>query len=164
MKYTNNSCRATTVNVLDRPSWHIMSVTGHKCESSLKTYSGQTNRATSKTMSVKIAEKIKGTSSANTINYCEDVNIENIDLQNLAPLTNSQSNELMDDIQDFVQDSDNMDNILMTIDTQKMSQSIVKANEVSNSNRVMNVQKRQMANMPVPIFNNCSNITINYKF
>ena len=69
----------------------------------------------------------------------------------------------MDDIQDFVQDSDNMDNILMTIDTQKMSQSIAKANEVSNSNRVINVQKRQMANMPVPIFNNCSNITINYK-
>jgi hypothetical protein len=40
-EYTNHSCRATTVHVLDEaqvPSRHIMSVTGHKFESSLKTY------------------------------------------------------------------------------------------------------------------------------
>lgn len=44
-EYTNHSCRATTVHVLDEaqvPSRHIMSVTGHKSESSLKTYSGKT--------------------------------------------------------------------------------------------------------------------------
>jgi hypothetical protein len=44
-EYTNHSCRATTMHVLDKaqvPSRHIMSVTGHKSESSLKTYSGKT--------------------------------------------------------------------------------------------------------------------------
>jgi hypothetical protein len=46
-EYTNHSCRATTVHVLDEaqvPSRHIMSVTGHKSESesSLNTYTGKT--------------------------------------------------------------------------------------------------------------------------
>ena len=39
--YTNHSLRATTVHLLDVarfPDRHIMSVTGHKAESSLKTY------------------------------------------------------------------------------------------------------------------------------
>jgi len=43
-KYTNHSLRATAVNILDKaqfPSRHIMAVTGHKAESSLKTYSGK---------------------------------------------------------------------------------------------------------------------------
>jgi hypothetical protein len=42
---TNHSCRATTVYVLDEaqvPNRHILSVTGHKSESSLKTYTGKT--------------------------------------------------------------------------------------------------------------------------
>ena len=40
-KYTNHSLRATAVNILDKAQFasrHIMSVTGHKAESSLKTY------------------------------------------------------------------------------------------------------------------------------
>jgi hypothetical protein len=51
-EYTNHSCRATTVHVLDEaqvPSRHIMSVTGHKSESSLKTYSGKTCEKNKKT-------------------------------------------------------------------------------------------------------------------
>lgn len=39
--YTNHLCRATTVHVNDAaqvPSHHIMTVTAHKSESSLKTY------------------------------------------------------------------------------------------------------------------------------
>lgn len=165
MKYTNHSCRATTVNVLDRaqiPSRHIMSVTGHKCESSLKTYSGKTDRATLKIMSGKIADKIKEKSCSTSglnIDKNDSENIENIDLQNLEPLTNSQSHALIDDLQDFVQDGDNIDDFLMTIDTQQMSQH-ARANAVSN--KVMNVQRRQMSHMPVPIFHNCQNITINY--
>jgi hypothetical protein len=41
--FTNHSLRATTVHLLDIawfPDRHIMSVTGHKAESSLKTYTG----------------------------------------------------------------------------------------------------------------------------
>jgi hypothetical protein len=47
--YTNHSLRGTTVHVLDAakfPSRHIMSVTGHKSENPLKTYSGQTSEDT----------------------------------------------------------------------------------------------------------------------
>lgn len=49
--YTNHSCRATTVHVLDEanvPSRHIMTVTGHRSETSLKTYSGKTCDKTKK--------------------------------------------------------------------------------------------------------------------
>ena len=45
--YTNHSLRATIVHLLDVdrfPDRHIMSVTGHKAESSLKTYTGYTDR------------------------------------------------------------------------------------------------------------------------
>ena len=44
-EYTNHSCRATTVLILDEaqiPSRHNMSVTGHKPQAYLKTCSGKT--------------------------------------------------------------------------------------------------------------------------
>ncbi|VDH93436.1 Hypothetical predicted protein [Mytilus galloprovincialis] len=59
-EYTNHSCRATTVHILDEaqiPSRHIMSVTGHKSEASLKTYSGKTCEKTKKIMSDTLSEK-----------------------------------------------------------------------------------------------------------
>lgn len=60
--YTNHSCRVTIVHVLDAaqiPSRHIMTVTGHKSESSLKTYSGITDENTKQIMSEKISERIR---------------------------------------------------------------------------------------------------------
>ena len=45
-KYTNHSLRTTSVHILNAtqiPTRHIMSVTGHKAETSLKTYTGHTN-------------------------------------------------------------------------------------------------------------------------
>lgn len=44
-RYTNHSLRATTVHKLDSNDFsgrHITSITGHKSESSLKTYTGYT--------------------------------------------------------------------------------------------------------------------------
>ena len=52
--YTNHSLRATTVHVLDAaqfPGRHIMTVTGHKSETSLKTYTGYTTEKTKQMMS-----------------------------------------------------------------------------------------------------------------
>jgi len=52
--YTNHSLRASSVHLLDSanvPTHHIMAVTGHKAESSLKTYTGYTDQNTKKLMS-----------------------------------------------------------------------------------------------------------------
>lgn len=64
-EYTKHSYRATSVHVLDGaefPSRHIMSITGHKSETSLKTYSGETSENTKKRMSKVISEKTLGVS------------------------------------------------------------------------------------------------------
>jgi len=51
--YTNHSLRASSVHLLDSANvpTHIMAVTGHKAESSLKTYTGYTDQNTKKLMS-----------------------------------------------------------------------------------------------------------------
>ena len=52
--YFNHSLRAKTVHVLDVARFldrHIMSVTGHKAQSSLKTYTGYTDSKTKQNMS-----------------------------------------------------------------------------------------------------------------
>ncbi|KAJ8044890.1 hypothetical protein HOLleu_07776 [Holothuria leucospilota] len=59
-KYTNHSFRATTCTVLDEagiPSRHIMSVTGHRSESSLKHYS-RTSDQKKKLMSKELANQM----------------------------------------------------------------------------------------------------------
>ena len=76
-EYTNHSCRATTVHVLDEaqvPSRHTMSVTGHKSESILKTYTGKICEKTKMFMSETISEKTLGKSS-NTSNISEHASL-----------------------------------------------------------------------------------------
>lgn len=97
--YTNHSCRATTVRVLDAaqiPSRHIMTVTGHKSESSLKTYSGITDENTKQIMSEKISERIRGKyeNEGKNRNSLEIISPN----FNLLPLTNSQEDSLMEDL------------------------------------------------------------------
>ena len=86
VRYTNHSLRATTLHILDRaqiPSRHIMTVTGHKSENSLKTYSGVTDEGTKRRMSNVISEEsctsmpVRNT-SASTANADEDPDLLNI--------------------------------------------------------------------------------------
>ena len=106
--YTNHSLRATTVHVLDAGNIagrHIISATGHKSESSLKTYTGYTSNKTKKTMSSIVSGSLK--SSVPATNRTADVRREVEDLNNnndtdlpdvqlninhldLVPLTSSQ--------------------------------------------------------------------------
>ena len=61
VKYTNHSLRATTCSVLDEAGFdsrHIMSITGHKSESSLKHYS-RTSDKKKKLMSQTLAVQMK---------------------------------------------------------------------------------------------------------
>lgn len=156
--YTNHSCRATTVNVLDAaqfPSRHIMSVTGHKSESSLKTYSGKTDENTKKLMSEKIAERIKEKSTSSLrkpendllSEILKDIN-SNFDLQ---PLTNSQEETLLSDICN----DDGIDEILQSIPVE-----VFQPTQMMRSN--VNVQSKTMNQFPMSLMYNCNNVTINY--
>lgn len=153
--YTNHLCHATTVHVLDSaqfPSRHIMSVTGHKSESSLKTYSGKTDENTKKQMSEKISEKIKE-KCANRINNANNDVLKEINTNfDLQPLTNSQEATLISDISN----DDGIDDILQTLDIpQNMTSTpVVKSN--------FSVQSRTMNQFPMPMLHNCSHFTINY--
>lgn len=64
--YINHSLRAKTVHVLDVARFldrHIMSVTGHKAQSSLKTYTGYTDSKTKQNMSNTLSNALWSTTS-----------------------------------------------------------------------------------------------------
>lgn len=117
--YTNHSLRATSVHVLDGaqiPTRHIMTLTGHKAETSLKTYTGHTDN--------KMKKKMSRTISASTLqsldeNMNEAVNeistsaSEDLPVPgsfDLLPLTDSQNDELMNDLADT-----EFDNFMMNL-------------------------------------------------
>jgi hypothetical protein len=121
--YTNHSGRATTVHVLDEddvPSRHIMNVTGHKSESSLKTYSGKTCEKTKKRMSELISEKTTGklakvdllclyqsTSTSTVTTSIQDENMPFHTDLDYELLSASQSDMVLKDIQ--LSDDDRLD-------------------------------------------------------
>ena len=149
--YTNHSIRATTFHVLDTaqiPSRHIMTVTGHKSESSLKTYSGNTDNSTKRLMSeainVKPNQKLYQTTCTNVMKQIEDS-----DGSQLTELTSSQTETFFQDILNLDDDIENK--ILATC----TGSSVDNQPECSSSTS---------SAMPMPVFNNCSNITLNFVF
>ena len=104
MKYTNHSLRATSVHILDAaqiPSRHIMSVTGHKAEGSLKTYTGHTDTGTKKLMSHTITDATIDENSKTTHIPSKKPKMENkLNLKDavLEPISNSQYDDILNDL------------------------------------------------------------------
>lgn len=139
--YTNHSCRANTGHVLDAaqiPSRHIMTVTGHKSESSLKTYSGITDENTKQIMSEKISERIRGKYENEGKNR-NSLEIISPNL-NLLPLTNSQEDSLMEDL---LNNNDGVDELLRSIEIPQMTDS---------SNVQLNIGNTNLNQFPMPVF------------
>ena len=104
-KYKNHSLMTTSVHILDAtqiPTRHIMSVTGHKAETSLKTYTGHTNKKKKKKKKKKNMSNIitKSTGAVSDINNSEQAESAHKDIPDftLEPVTNSQYDDLMDDL------------------------------------------------------------------
>ena len=100
-KYTNHSLRATSVHILDAtqiPTRHIMSVTGNKAETCLKTYTGHTNNKTKKPMSNIITKSTRAVSDINDSSEQAGSAHKDIPDFTLEPVTNSQYDDLMDDL------------------------------------------------------------------
>lgn len=164
--YTNHSLRATTVHVLDSaeiPSRHIMTVTGHKAESSLKTYSGKTDDAAKRRMSEiinrKLETKLKNVLVKKTTNVLQQkVQEDNDGMQlELTQMTSSQTETFFQDL-DF--NDNNNDNFLNfnneNHDKNENVFSLVKDVNIAPCNSTA------QQNPQMPVFNNCSNITINF--
>ena len=187
-KYTNHCLRATPVHLLDSaniPSRHIMTVTGHKAESSLKTYTGFTDQKTKKAMSHTISKSlgldVHGSSSKTVVppeqnNLCNDEpvlgNIDFLDIDNstLEPLSNSQFDNIM---MEFNAPNDPIDAILKNLPepsyelNRRQSSCDSVMNYQSNRDSVINYQSSSHAvqSLPAPIISGASaNVTINYNF
>jgi hypothetical protein len=146
-----------------------MSVTGHKAESSLKTYSERTDENTKKLMSQTISEKITGEkitggSDADTAfglqpfsNFqgCGSMEDLNPDFK-LLPLSNSQEDTLMRDLFD---ESDGVDDTLRSI---PLEQNVQVQTTAVNNIMVQPASVRSAINFPMPYLNHCTSVTINY--
>ena len=110
VKYTSHSSRATAVHLLDAadyPGRHIMSVTGHKSENSLKTYTGFTSEKTLKKMSHTISENLRDnhdnkvgvTSDIKSASSVEDLDCNDQNLLDFLLLSDSQMEKLAANIQ-----------------------------------------------------------------
>ena len=77
---------------------HIMSVTGPKAETSLKTYTGHTNNKTKKPMSNIITKSTGAISDINNSSEQPESAHKDIPDSTLEPVTNSQYDALMDDL------------------------------------------------------------------
>ena len=97
-RYANHYLRATTVHILDSNKFsgrHVTSITGHKSESSLKTYTGYTAPNIKRKISETISNTLRPEKQSNTdieIDKENDIHLINSDL---VPLSNSQYDTLM---------------------------------------------------------------------
>ncbi|VDI10339.1 Hypothetical predicted protein [Mytilus galloprovincialis] len=175
--YTNHSCRATTVHLLDEadiPSRHIMTVTGHKSETSLKTYSGKTCEKKKRHMSEILSSKNCGKKSCisnidflclsqSTITVEANEGVENIPVElsdanfDLELLSNSQNETVMNDILP----NNQLDEILTEIGNGPSNTNIMKPETLKTNQNFLNLPQ---PDMKMPFLNNCNNVTVNINY
>ena len=169
-----------------------MSVTGHKSETSLKTYTGYTDQSIKRRMSDTISESLRtciqpkkskpdnenmGSNITTMIPAAETVDFDTNKVT-FEPLSNAQMNEVMTELQDDA----GFEDIMKTINTRDMTPSPPKAIPQPpmqyhtqptapqmpvqyHSQPVINqLNQNSLMNFPVPMFSGCSNVTINYNF
>ena len=85
-RYTNHSLHATSVHLLDSigkyASRHIMTVTGHKSETSLKTYTGYTDSKIKRSMSDTISGSLRSESPKRKKLVLKDSNVSETSVGN----------------------------------------------------------------------------------
>ena len=147
-KYTNHCLRATSVTVLDSshfPGRHIMTISGHKSETSLKHYSHRTNEETKRSMSTALNKSL-GLDDVRSVE------------QNVSALSHV-SSPLADVGNLQVTDLEISDEILATITLPE----ITSCQSVSTSGQSVSTSSSHY-HWDVPIAPNISssNVTINY--
>lgn len=176
-RYTNHSLRATSVNVLDNigkfASRHIMAVTGHKSENSLKTYSGHTGRDIKRAMSGTISTTLRNaktvtyTSTSNTEVAVSEPVMDTSDETEFEPLSNDEVNQIFEslkndgiELESYKNQTENKENVPVNSQTVE----IVNNNNNKTVNAMLQPMEERKFPMPMPVFNNCSNLTINFNF
>ena len=186
--YTNHSIRSTVITTLDRDGFearHIIQLSSHKSESTVKEYAPKCTDSKRKEMFNSLsnailppAKKIAVTSAKTTNDNNDDktdFNIQNVNenLPNfdLSPIDTDtiDDNMLVKILNDFENpntNNNNSNNNNSTIDRN------VTQNTVPQSNQQFNTQvinQNMPVNMPIPrmptmYFPNSTNVTINYNF
>ena len=95
-KYTNHSIRATCVTILDSCDFdarHIMSISKHKSESSIRCYSSRVCDNKRKDMSRALSQLYASKDSSNNKEIDVEIFVDSCELQNIPPAI-TQSNEV----------------------------------------------------------------------
>ena len=74
--YTNQSIRAKTITILDECGYearHIMALSGHRSESSIRSYASQTSLSTKRKMSETLSESLNNKQTVTTITATSSV-------------------------------------------------------------------------------------------
>lgn len=173
-RYTNHSLRSTSVHLLDSSGEfagrHIITVTGHKSESSLKTYSGITDPKIKRKMSETISSKLReSTTQQMETTLPQSHNCADTDFE-LKPLSDSQFDEIMQefenqdidfDLQNIDLDGNFVNDTFNYIKSTPINNQPIQSVPLMNQTNMMNINAHQM---PFPTIQNCSNFTINFNF
>ena len=102
--YTNHSIRATTITIHNECGYearHIMALSGHRSESSIRSYASQTSLSTKRKMSETLSESLNNKKTVTTIAATSSVGHSEIPVAENTPeplLTASQEEYILNEL------------------------------------------------------------------